>query len=701
MVDIKRGLTDKIASSNKLVDYFKIKNELEGKFYIGYPILFAGGESIILDAVWVSKNFGIIIFDLVEDAELSNREEQRDRLYNKLYSLLAPFSDLNKRRNLLVEINVITFANAVTTNNQNDTAINFDELDNLLNRFSNWENNLLFERVLSILQSVIQIKLKIDRSYVKKTNSKGDIVRQLEETIANLDSQQEDAIIEYHNGLQRIRGLAGSGKTIVLALKAAYLHALNPDWNIAVTFNTRSLKNQFVDLIELFCIQKMGRKPDEDKIKILHAWGSSSNQGMYYEFCKENGLEYLDFRSAKVQKSLSDDKSKDLFDFVCKKAIKEREVKSIVINPKYNVILVDEAQDLSESFLNMCYLMLDKKKRLIYAYDELQKLNEGTSLRNPKIIFGEESSDIILQKCYRNSRPVLVTAHALGFGVYRKEGLAQFFDQPQLWKDVGYSTESGELKGGESVTLYRAEEATHKYIEQSVNIDDLLVFKSFSNKADQTNELVNEISKNLREDELLEKDIIVINPDALSTKDEIGLARSLLNKIDIKSHIAGDFNPDVFFEKNSVAFTGINRAKGNEVPMVYIINAQYCYSHPLLKDLDLIKRRNILFTAITRSKAWVRVYGIGENMDNLINEFQEVKSRDFKLQFNYPSQSEIDNMNVISRDLSKTEELKFTEEIKTLNGLPEILSRIKAGEAYIEDYPNELQPLLKKLISED
>jgi superfamily I DNA and RNA helicase len=135
--------------------------------------------------------------------------------------------------------------------------------------------------------------------------------------------------------------------------------------------------------------------------------------------------------------------------------------------------------------------------------------------------------------------------------------------------------------------------------------------------------------------------------------------------------------------------------------MVYIINAQYCYSHPLLKDLDLIKRRNILFTAITRSKAWVRVYGIGENMDNLINEFQEVKSRDFKLQFNYPSQSEIDNMNVISRDLSKTEELKFTEEIKTLNGLPEILSRIKAGEAYIEDYPNELQPLLKKLISED
>ena len=44
---------------------------------------------------------------------------------------------------------------------------------------------------------------------------------------------------------------AGSGKTIVLALKVAYLHAHHPDWTIAVTFNTRSLKGQFERLINL------------------------------------------------------------------------------------------------------------------------------------------------------------------------------------------------------------------------------------------------------------------------------------------------------------------------------------------------------------------------------------------------------------------------------------------------------------------
>ena len=44
----------------------------------------------------------------------------------------------------------------------------------------------------------------------------------LEKSIATLDQQQNRAAIETVEGVQRIRGLAGSGKTIVLAIKAAY-----------------------------------------------------------------------------------------------------------------------------------------------------------------------------------------------------------------------------------------------------------------------------------------------------------------------------------------------------------------------------------------------------------------------------------------------------------------------------------------------
>lgn len=343
--------------------------------------------------------------------------------------------------------------------------------------------------------------------------------------------------------------------------------------------------------------------------------------------------------------------------------------------------------------------MLTNKKRLIYAYDELQKLNEGSPLRNPKNIFKKEASDIILKKCYRNSNPVLVTAHALGFGIYRSGGLAQFFDLPKLWEDVGYRKRDGELKAGQNVQLFRSDEPTHELLYQKEeDIEEIIKFKRFNSKEEQAKEVVKEIRKNLKEDELLHKDIIVINPVSLTTKDEVSTIRLLLNKHGIKSHIAGDSNPDYFFEKQSIAFTGINRAKGNEVPMVYIINAQECFSHPVFKELDLIKRRNILFTAITRSKAWVRVYGIGERMEMLIDEFKEVKKKNFELHFTYPTPSEIEQMNIIRRDLSSKEEQEIIEEIGVLDNLTSILSKIESGEARIEDYPADKQDILKRLI---
>lgn len=64
------------------------------------------------------------------------------------------------------------------------------------------------------------------------------------------------AALEISDNVQRIRGLAGSGKTIVLALKAAYLHVSNPEFKIAITFNIRSLKQQFEELITKFVYEQ-------------------------------------------------------------------------------------------------------------------------------------------------------------------------------------------------------------------------------------------------------------------------------------------------------------------------------------------------------------------------------------------------------------------------------------------------------------
>lgn len=703
MVEIKHGQNKKLESSRLLADYFSQNSSLDGKLYIGYPILYTGGENIILDAIWISPLKGIIVFDLVEGTTINNRNEQRDNLYNKIESELRQYTELNKGRNLQIPIEVITFAPACSTVAAYEYTANTQNLGQTIdNQVGDWNNytDKLYRQTISVIQSVIKLKVNLDRNYLKKTDSKGAIVKRLEETIANLDNQQESAIIEYYDGLQRIRGLAGSGKTIVLALKAAYLHALNPDWNIVVTFNTRALKNQFKELIELFCIQKIGRKPDEDKIRIIQAWGSSSNTGVYYEFCKDNGVEYFNFKSARI---LGDKNRTTPFDAVCKKALNDASKEKII--EKYDAILVDEAQDLSESFLNLSYRILKgKQKRLIYAYDELQTLHEGSPLGSPKDIFEHQNkfSDIILKKCYRNPRPVLVTAHALGFGIYSKKGLIQFFDQPELWEDLGYLNKGGALIAGQQVQLYRTEEATHKFLEDEiVNVDEIINFNICNDKEEQALRIAKDIQKNITEDELLQRDIIVINPMALTTKDEVALVRQRLNEMGIKSHIAGDVNSDEFFIPNSIAFTGINRAKGNEVPMVYVMNGQDCYSHPIFEKRGLRERRNILFTALTRSKAWVKIYGIGDGMKELSNEFELVKKNDFQLNFTYPSKEQIQRMNVISRDISTDEENILKKDTNSLFMVTEIIERIKDGQVTIEDYPEELQSILIAILGKE
>lgn len=699
MVDIKQGQNKKIESSRALVEFFRNNAQYTGKLYIGYPILYTGGENIILDAIWISLTHGIVVFDLVEGTILNDSQKTRDKLYNKVESELKSHSELTEKRQLLFNIEVVTFAPACKNIDGSDNFLAFgNDLKDLLEslRSENTVDENIYRTTVSIIQSVIQIKVPTDRGYIKKTSSKGAIVKRLEETIANLDNQQETAVIEYHDGLQRIRGLAGSGKTIVLALKAAYLHTINPEWDIIITFNTRSLKKQFNDLIELFCIQKMGRKPNENKIRVIQAWGGSSNTGVYYEYCKENNVIYHDYESARL---LSSSSGILPFDFICQKAIEE--TKDNIVAKTYDVILVDEAQDLSESFLKLCYKILSKEKRLIYAYDELQKLNEGSPLGNPKKIFNNEAefSDIILKKCYRNPRPVLVTAHALGFGIYRENGLVQFFDQPELWQDLGYKEkEDKALRGGNQVTLYRTDEATHKFLEQETDKDEIISFTVCQTSEEQAKAIADDIESNLKVDELLYSDIIVINPLSLTTRSEVALVRKYLENKRIKSHIAGDSNKDEFFRENSIAFTGINRAKGNEVPVVYVMNGHDCYLHPKFQNRGLRERRNILFTALTRSKAWAKVYGIGLNMQLLSQEFNKVKDADFKLKFMYPTSEEINKINLISRDINDDEARKIIEETGILAAITKMVERIKMGEASVEDYPQEYKLLINKLL---
>lgn len=168
----------------------------------------------------------------------------------------------------------------------------------------------------------------------------------------------------------------------------------------------------------------------------------------------------------------------------------------------------------------------------------------------------------------------------------------------------------------------------------------------------------------------------------------------MLYRENIDSHTAGvDTAPDVFFatDNDSVAFTGIYRAKGNEAAMVYVVNSQVCYN----STFDLAKRRNQLFTAITRSKAWVRVLGVGEDMDGLISEYEQVKAHNFTLDFVYPTKNERDHMNVVNRDMSEAEKARIRSSKNNMAGL---IANLESGQIFLEDLDKEQVDRLRMLL---
>ena len=698
-----------------LADFFESDptSPAGGELFIGYPITTAAEGKRPIDAVYVSPTLGVVVFDLVEGPRLGDFGDRQDDQLRRVDVKLRSHRELVRRLQLRVPLNAVTYAPGVAqpVDDPDYLVANGTTLAEVLQNVPrSTPLGDLYERTVSALQSVSGIRRTSAVRDVRTPDSRGALLKNLEGSIATLDSQQSSAVIETARDVQRIRGLAGSGKTVVLALKAAYLHAQHPEWRIAVTFQTRSLRGQFRRLINNFTIEQTGDEPDWAKVEILPSWGApggGSRDGVYYRFCSSNSVPYFDFRSARGQFGAADPLAG-----ACRTALSAAEN----IKQSFDVILVDEAQDLPPEFLRMCYEMLGDEKRLVYAYDELQTLN-NSGLPPAEEIFGSHPDgspnvtftepdgsdgrrDIILEKCYRNSRPVLTTAHALGFGVYRdapngaSTPLVQIFEHKDLWTEIGYRVAAGELADGQGVSLSRTETSSPRFLEEHSPIDDLIQFLRFDTEADQAEWVAAQVHANLSSDELAAEDIIIINPDPLTTRANAGVIRKRLYERGVDSHIAGvDTDADVFFrtDRQSVTVTGVYRAKGNEAGMVYVVNAQ----ESLTRTVNLARIRNRLFTAITRSKAWVRVTGVGAEMDLLLAEYEKVKAHDFRLDFVYPTEAERAKLQVVHRDMSRTAETRLKKHGKSLT---ELIADLESGELYPEDLDARTLDRLRALV---
>ena len=679
--------------------------DISGTLYLGYPVLATADAKVFVDALLVSGSHGLVAFDLsypvtppLDDHQIEQVAERQEEIHASLYNKLNKYRNLRRNRSLAVPIRVVTCHAALEEVIQDDdvVACRPDALSVVMDVFDPVGDDLL-RPLNAAIQRVSTLRPPKQRRNVRTDNSRGAKLKRIEKEIANLDRWQNRGAIEYTNGPQRIRGLAGSGKTIVLALKASYLHVRHPEWKIVVTFQTRSLYQQFRNLIRRFTYDLIEDEPDWDHLMVMHAWGSSSSPGVYSSICGCYEVPSQSWRTAQSRYGTQ------AFKGVCDEvnvAMRNQEPKSV-----FDAMLIDEAQDFPVSFYRMIYNVVAPPRRIIWAYDELQNLGDyemqsehelfGTDRNGQPLVTlrnepNKPKEDIVLPVCYRNTPWALSAAHALGFGIYRPDGLVQMFEEPAIWSRIGYHVEHGTLKHGARVAVRRGVDSYPAYFDELLEPNDALQCAVFPNVAAQYDALAEAIRRNLHEDELDPTDILVVLPDAFTSRTEATSIRRILFGKEIQAHLVGvTTSADKVFQPGSVAITHIYRAKGNEAPMVYFVNADACQT-----DLELSRRRNFLFTGITRSMCWVRIFGVGDRMRALQAEVDEVRSRGFKLEFEYPDRKRLKHLAKIHRDRTDGERAELE---RKLGAVDDVLTAVLDGDLPPEAIPERIRKKLSTL----
>lgn len=652
-----------------LLDHLREKeNDLalnDAVVFCKFPLFKEEGDVLSVKFAVISRNHGVMLISTSEEVNKIEHEStirELDSTFSQVFSRLVKYPRLRTNKtNLAFNLDSFLFlaeqSNKAGVENEEDVVVGLTAFSDRIN--THRLQTQISEDVFNELVSVLDGSKALLRPPVRETDSYGasskvaQIVA-LEEEIRKFDRDQRIGYMTEIHGIQRVRGLAGSGKTVVLAMKAAITLIREPNAKIAFTFYTKSLYQHVKQLITRFYRLYDDKDPDPRRLMVLHAWGGEMAPGLYSYAAKAVGEKPLTYGMAKAYSPAQP------FDFACKRLLENQNVSSI-----FDYIFVDEAQDFPPSFLRLALKLADEEK-LVIAYDSLQTIFDvdiptagklfGTDERGePSITFDE---DIILHRCYRNPREILVAAHALGFGLYAPR-VVQMLESKEHWEDFGYRVLSPELKSGEVVEIERPQENSPSSISNNNSVNQLINFKLAKDFNEEVSYVVDGITKEIREDGVSPEDILVICADDRNSRSYFKAITANLREYKIETNNLQDDTYGIrdFQLKSKVTLSTIYKAKGNEGFIVHLVGIDSIFNS------DNARSRNLMFTAMTRAKGWLRISGIGTAGASFKREFDAAVSHLPKLVFTYPKPEELIFM---KRDLSQVSEEEVRDAIARL-----------------------------------
>lgn len=498
-------------------------------------------------------------------------------------------------------------------------------------------------------------------------NTKRELLEHINQRLKILTDKQLRIGLQAPDAPQQIRGIAGSGKTVVTAFRAAKLHWENEDWNIAVTFRNHGLRQTHEDLISAFYEQFSGGDDlDRNRLDIFNGWGGSSKPGMYSTIASESNANRLSYKEARRKFRYSS----RLLGRCCKDVLKKGGIPKI-----YDAILIDEGQDFPPSFFKMCYKAATNEKRIYWSYDEAQNL-ATLEAKSAKELFGTENDDPrvdvsekleggvnsthVMRTSFRTPRSVLMTAHGFGMGMYRDGPVIQAISNKEGWDNIGYIVQDGNFKhAGNEVTLKRPLKHSPHPLWDYQTPSELIGIEWADTRDEEVEMMVNDVENLIREEDVLPEEILITYLWPYEIRDEPLklLIDSLEDKFSERDQIVNDVSNVVrqdgmrgkFREPGEVSLSNIHHSRGNQSSIVYVLGLDMV-AEETSKELaeggvkawrnQHVKIRNQAFVGFTRTKGWLNIYGT-DPTSRIAGELNEVlndtRNEDPELNMKVPS----------------------------------------------------------------
>lgn len=357
-----------------------------------------------------------------------------------------------------------------------------------------------------------------------------------------LDLQQEDFAKSLGEGHHLIKGVAGSGKTLILAYRARYLHKLRKDWNILFVCYNKSLKNYVRKILASLIDNE-----DFRKIDIFH----------FHELVsKKTGMS-----AARLQGETDQDWDSRLGTNLLISA-----KNNMIHGHKYDAIMIDEAQDFSTEWLKGIRHMLGKTDIITIALDPAQDIygrHRVWKEAGIEIVGGRRSRK--LRQSYRNTNEIFRLAIMF-------QGLENYIEPDDDDPD--------------SILL-------PKEVERH---GEKAVIQQLNSQAEEFERIASDIQALVQSKKYSYKDICVIMCLPQPSKELLKTFES--KKIPSRSLISTTERDMFDLDEETVKVITIESSKGLEWKVVFLVGID---SMPR-KGRELKHENNLVYIAITRAQ---------------------------------------------------------------------------------------------------